>query len=578
MNGNCSTWSVAAGRIKLGDTGSPCGGSPGGGIIGYSASALTITANTYYFPIVGGGLPSTTETTVDTEAPSAATVANFYASISTALGGGNTAVFTYRNNAADQSMTCTITGASQTSCNDSTHSFAVAKGDLMTIKVVTTGTIVVTPTLVMTAQFGTTGSNGTVNNSGTANAVAKYPATGTAVSPGSMTDDGTHGVASPNGIGLVTGGGISFNKVNDASTGTTANKFTCKSATAGRVVICPTSTVTGVLGVAVAGLNTAPGTTGSTSVCFSGICSVITDNTTVIGDYGIPSTTVAGDIHDTGSTTPTAGTDSFLITSVATAGNAAQIELLTPDWFAAQATAKVYQLKVNGGAVLTAGDIVNFNGTTPTAGSNGKNITVQTSKSGNTDSVSMELVGNGTATTYLDGTGNYSTPAGGGAATETVNIPFDQCTPGQATNAGNSFYTTVAFTNWDAGMWSFVLNTAADIWCSIKVPHNVDATPAAKVITDFSANDATSGHTDVFNIADVISSSKNPNVGSFTNSSTCTFTTTTTAYATTECTFTVNATVVADQLLVVKIHQAASNSVTANVVMPPPMLQLVEDF
>jgi hypothetical protein len=140
-----------------------------------------LTANTYYFPIAGGGNRSTTETDVDAEAPSAATVSNFYANVSTALGAGNSAVFTYRDNAVGTSVTCTISGASATTCNDSTHSFAAAKGDLLTIQVVTTGTIVATPTLVMTTQFGTTGSNGTVNT-GTAHQTALYSAAGTAVS------------------------------------------------------------------------------------------------------------------------------------------------------------------------------------------------------------------------------------------------------------------------------------------------------------------------------------------------------------------------------------------------------------
>src|SRR5437660_6911788 len=181
VNGNCTTWSVVSGSFRLGDTGSPCGGSPGGGIVGYSATSVTLTAGTRYFPIVGGGSPSTTETDVDTEAPSAATITNFYASVSVALGAGNSAVFTYRDNAVGQSLTCTISGASATTCNDSTHSFNKVKGDLLIIQVVKSGTIVVTPTLVMTAQFGTTGSNGTVN-SGTINRPAYYAATGTAVS------------------------------------------------------------------------------------------------------------------------------------------------------------------------------------------------------------------------------------------------------------------------------------------------------------------------------------------------------------------------------------------------------------
>ena len=143
-----------------------CPGSGGGGITVYSASALTVTANTYYIPIGGGGNLSTTETNVDVEAPGAATITNFYVQSSVALGMGNTGVFTWRKAGVSQSVTCTITGAAQTSCNDLTHSFTVAQGDLIDIQLVTTGTIVVTPNIVMAVQFGTTGSNGTASTRG----------------------------------------------------------------------------------------------------------------------------------------------------------------------------------------------------------------------------------------------------------------------------------------------------------------------------------------------------------------------------------------------------------------------------
>jgi hypothetical protein len=161
--------------------GTTCKGSGGGGINVYSGTGLMVAANTYFFPIGGGGTPSTTEANVDVEAPSAATITNFYAQLSVALGAGNTGVFTWRKAGVNQSVTCTVTGAAQTSCNDLTHSFTVAQGDLIDIQLVTTGTIVVTPNLVMSVQFGTTGSNGTVNT-GTVGQCAYYAATGTAVS------------------------------------------------------------------------------------------------------------------------------------------------------------------------------------------------------------------------------------------------------------------------------------------------------------------------------------------------------------------------------------------------------------
>lgn len=145
-------------QVLTADSTQTCGikwaATSGTGVLGYSASAVTVTANTYFFPVVGGSLPSTTETNVDTEAPVASTIQNLYVSLSSALGTGNAAVFTYRKNASDQTLTCTISGASATSCNDTTHAFSVAAGDLITIKVVTTGTIVVSPNIIMTASYG----------------------------------------------------------------------------------------------------------------------------------------------------------------------------------------------------------------------------------------------------------------------------------------------------------------------------------------------------------------------------------------------------------------------------------------
>jgi hypothetical protein len=199
--GNTNTYATSTGALTSGDCVSidangnyidsgvaGCGGSGAGkgGIVVYSAASLTLTG-TQFIPIGGGGLPSSTETNVDTSAPSAATVTNFDVQMSSAPGVGNNVVFTWRQNAGSTALTCTISGAVATSCNDSTHSFVVAQGDLLTIQLVSTGVIAGTPNLVVSTQFGTTGSNGTVNT-GTINQTAFYAAAGTAVSgvgPGS---------------------------------------------------------------------------------------------------------------------------------------------------------------------------------------------------------------------------------------------------------------------------------------------------------------------------------------------------------------------------------------------------------
>lgn len=165
------------------------GTATGGGITMYSGTAVTVTANTYYIPVGGGGTPSTTETNVDIDSPAAATITNMYVQLSVALGVGNTGVFTFRKNATSQSVTCTVSGGSATSCSDTTHSFNVSQGDLLTIQLVTTGTIVVTPNILIACQFGNITATGTVNT-GTAPRLAYFAANGSAVS-----DIGTTGSA-----------------------------------------------------------------------------------------------------------------------------------------------------------------------------------------------------------------------------------------------------------------------------------------------------------------------------------------------------------------------------------------------
>ena len=156
----------------------------------------------------------------------------------------------------------------------------------------------------------------------------------------------------------------------------------------------------------------------------------------------------------------------------------------------------------------------------------------------------------------------------GGADT----FPFDQCTPGQTANAGNSFWNVISLTNWDAGVWEFVKNSAADVWCSIRVPSSTSSTP--HILIDLFANDGTSGHTVQFQTCDVQTSSLNPQVGSLTCASNQTFTTTSTAYASSELSFAVQATVTAGQVLVVKIHQTASNSIANDTLMYPPKYKI----
>lgn len=154
-NGNCVEWLNSGGTLNLGDTGSACGagGGGGGGVISYSSSADSLSG-TQFLPPGGGAPASSTESDVQVPSPAAATISNLHVQISSALGIGNSAAFTWRDAGSSTTSTCTISGGSATSCSDTTHSFNAAAGDLLDMQVVTTG--VVTPVNVLfTSAFGT---------------------------------------------------------------------------------------------------------------------------------------------------------------------------------------------------------------------------------------------------------------------------------------------------------------------------------------------------------------------------------------------------------------------------------------
>jgi hypothetical protein len=71
-----------------------------------------------------------------------------------------------------------------------------------------------------------------------------------------------------------------------------------------------------------------------------------------------------------------------------------------------------YTLQIAGSS-LTSGDTVNFNATTPTAPTNGYNVTFATSKASTTDSVSAALVGDGNALHCYLGNGTLAACPGG---------------------------------------------------------------------------------------------------------------------------------------------------------------------
>jgi len=83
-----------------------------------------------------------------------------YVSMSAAPGTGNSIAFTFRDAGSSTALTCTISGATATSCQDITHSFTPTVGDALSIQVVTTGTVIIAPTIRILAEYGVTGGGG----------------------------------------------------------------------------------------------------------------------------------------------------------------------------------------------------------------------------------------------------------------------------------------------------------------------------------------------------------------------------------------------------------------------------------
>ena len=164
--------------------------------------------------------------------------------------------------------------------------------------------------------------------SGTTNNVAKFTSS-TAVGNSSLFDDGTNATQMPNGWTLQTAGSGAIQFANDTVTGTTLNKMACANGS-GKAIVCPTSNPGAVIGVCIQNCTTS----GNATLCVGGRCLTVFDNQNVVNNWAVLSTTTAGDLHDTGSTTETASQQNVISDSLnAGAGTTANIRLYGLDAF-----------------------------------------------------------------------------------------------------------------------------------------------------------------------------------------------------------------------------------------------------
>lgn len=92
---------------------------------------------TIYLSLFGIDNGNGTESAVQVLAPCAGTLKNFYVRTVSSQPASGSLVLTLRKNASDQSITVTYAaGAAAATASDTTHSFTVAAGDLLTLKAV----------------------------------------------------------------------------------------------------------------------------------------------------------------------------------------------------------------------------------------------------------------------------------------------------------------------------------------------------------------------------------------------------------------------------------------------------------
>ena len=110
-------------------------------LAGGSNNATVAAGLTVYGPVNGEQTMSLTDGAGATRTlvSRASTIQNLYVQLSGDPGSSKTAIFTVEKNGSDTALTCTVTGngTTATTCNDTTHTFTVAAGDEVGIKLVT---------------------------------------------------------------------------------------------------------------------------------------------------------------------------------------------------------------------------------------------------------------------------------------------------------------------------------------------------------------------------------------------------------------------------------------------------------
>jgi hypothetical protein len=248
------------------------------------------------------------------------------------------------------------TGAVTAAAND--YNFNQLAGSLASAQDYSVGSAGTYTKLTTNAQgrvsSGTQAAAGDLSN-GTTGSGAITLATSPTITTPTITMPTISGALGGN-LDLGIGNATVIEVANAAITGTALNKLAQLSGAPSTAVIAATSETSGIIGVVVGGA----GTTGNAQIATVGVASCTFDNTTTAGDYVQISSSIAGDCHDAGASTPVSGQILGLVLSSGAAGTSSM------QWFGGQTlgasgAAPVSSVFGRAGAVTAAANDYNFN-------------------------------------------------------------------------------------------------------------------------------------------------------------------------------------------------------------------------
>lgn len=139
-------------------------------------------------------------------------------------------------------------------------------------------------------------------------------------------------------------------------------------------------------------------------------------------------------------------------------------------------------------------------------------------------------------------------------------IPVNLSNPRVSSLAGNSAWTALALTDWDAGCWSFLKDVAGKVYGTVRVPEDYGSN--GQLILSCAWN-ATTGDA-VLNVGtSPIADGESFDPGALTDETPQTITVPGTAYLRDDVTFTLTPTLVAGDILIVEVfHDGADGSDT----------------